>query len=341
MKPKDLIFWQEVKGKKSHFIFKQEDIYYIFTTKEGDTRGNFLIISQIEVDSVLKQLFDKIKRDTFHLRDIYQRIKGVDFPTQLKDDNLDYFISRLRNICYILVAKNYLEIVKYGRSIYFSKTMELMKQTKTSNTAFDKENTEKKYKKEICPVCNCKLKNENSLKKHLRKVHKLESEGADRSIENAQINNIPIDTKSKTQQQDQEQICPICTCKLKNEKNLMKHLKKVHEIENGKPEKNIKIIVAKNIPNACKNKTQQKDTKQICFICSCKLKNEKNLIRHLRKVHKIESHDMDYGIKKPTQTYKNSKLKKKVASTVTNISSPRDKDDDQFDYFNDYSAVKD
>src|SRR5437660_10872098 len=57
----------------------------------------------------------------FHCDNIYRSISGLDI--RLDHQNPQFFINRLRNICYLLVANGQLEIWRDGNAIWFSKRL--------------------------------------------------------------------------------------------------------------------------------------------------------------------------------------------------------------------------
>lgn len=121
VKERDLKFWKVVDGRKSHWIFRQDDQFFVMTDMEESTRGNFYIVDQQEVGRVQRELSAPAISRIFHCEEIYGDIKGVQGGEELKRTNKDHFIGRLRAIGYILAAAGLLGIMKEGRRYYFVK----------------------------------------------------------------------------------------------------------------------------------------------------------------------------------------------------------------------------
>ena len=121
MRQEDLQYWKVVEGKKPHWIFKQGSRYYLMTEKDEGLRGNFSIVDQLEVDRVRKEFAKNSVPKVFHLDDIYASIRGVSGGERLKRENTSGFITRLRDIGYVLVAEGLLGIQKEGHRHFFVK----------------------------------------------------------------------------------------------------------------------------------------------------------------------------------------------------------------------------
>jgi hypothetical protein len=121
MKEEDLKFWNVVEAQKPHWIFKQGARYFVMTDIEEESRGNFISVEQSEVNRVRKDLTHGAIHATFHCDEIAHLIHGLRGGAKLRLENRDYFISRLRSVCYILKAEGVLGIRKEGRKFYFFK----------------------------------------------------------------------------------------------------------------------------------------------------------------------------------------------------------------------------
>ena len=111
MKPKNLEFYRMVMGRKPHYIFRQDNKFYVFTDLDNETRGNFSIIDDDEVEKLKKLIID---------------LRLVDFhPRQLDAYNFEidreYREQRIRTICYILQAQGFLFQHDFGREIIFER----------------------------------------------------------------------------------------------------------------------------------------------------------------------------------------------------------------------------
>lgn len=120
IKQGDLKYHARIDGHKPHFIFKQDPYYFLLTEMDAGTHGNFLAINQSEVDRVAIELISNNIPSVFHCDDIHKFIHGMNLDVNKGDRT--YRISRLFNICYILVANKLLRIEKEGNAIYFRKT---------------------------------------------------------------------------------------------------------------------------------------------------------------------------------------------------------------------------
>ena len=198
MKLEDLQFWKRIEGgRKSHYIFKQDDLFYVFTDLDEGMRGNFICLSQTEIDKVREELSAKIVPKRFRCRSIYQYVKGMDIQlSQGKDETekqnyINYYVDRLTRICYILEGQGFLVQVKDGNVTYFYKYPEVSSQTinlqkkRLKNSVlpsatqkinkkidltknlilFPKYSGGKTTEKRICPYCNVSL-NRNKFDKH-------------------------------------------------------------------------------------------------------------------------------------------------------------------------------
>lgn len=125
MKERDLKYLEIVSGRKPHWIFKQDNRYYVMTEMEEDSRGNFYVVDQMEVDRVRKELTDKSIPQAFYCGDIFGAIRGIRGGEQLKRENKDYYISRLRSVCYVLAGLGLLGIMQEGRKYLFVKQKRL------------------------------------------------------------------------------------------------------------------------------------------------------------------------------------------------------------------------
>ncbi|MBW4474734.1 MAG: hypothetical protein KME45_30800 [Stenomitos rutilans HA7619-LM2] len=150
MQHEDLKFWTEGKGGKPHFIFRQGRIFYILTCQKDGIRGNFMAISQGEVDRVRRQLAAASIPSLFDCKKIYKSIQGIDM--QLDRNQPSYYIQRLRNICYIMVADKFLEIEKDGNLILFQKRPSLVALKNESNTKVTLKSDQM-----LCPYCKCPI----------------------------------------------------------------------------------------------------------------------------------------------------------------------------------------
>ena len=130
----DMKYIGKVDGRKPHYIFLQHNDFYVFTqnderrNEKKDTRGNFHKIYKGELNSVKKQLAGNDIPSKIDCNVIYDKIQGVYGSKKLRKNigretnKPDFFITRLRNIFYILAIKGYLRKVKEGNAIFFKKT---------------------------------------------------------------------------------------------------------------------------------------------------------------------------------------------------------------------------
>ena len=121
MKNKNISFYKTILGRKSHLIFRQDIKYFVFTSKDHETRGRFYIHPFSEIRKIQRQLLNKNIPKVFHVADIYTKLKGIIGSEDILRSNSSFIISRLRSICYILCANGVLKIVKKDRKIYFRK----------------------------------------------------------------------------------------------------------------------------------------------------------------------------------------------------------------------------
>lgn len=115
MKPKNLEYYYDVDGRKPHFIFRQDDDFYVMTTLDDDTRGNFLVVSNDELEEVIDRIIS-LRLDQFHP-------KEINLYRYIKDNN--HREQRLRCICYVLVAQGYLMLEFVSREIQFAVSSKL------------------------------------------------------------------------------------------------------------------------------------------------------------------------------------------------------------------------
>lgn len=191
MKSKSLEFYKQIEGKKKHFIFKQDDVFYVMTSMDEDKRGNFFSISQFEINKLLRYI-QNLNLSLFHPDEI----------DLFKEIEKEYRTQRIRSICYILVGKDLLELEKYGREIYFRATNKILNKNVTStnrvndnlelkhidskisnqsewrlileshsDTKNDKENKSNKKRKTVtnCPFCGFPVRTD-SLRTHKMKT---------------------------------------------------------------------------------------------------------------------------------------------------------------------------
>jgi hypothetical protein len=109
MKLQNLQFYDVIKGKKPHYIFKQDDVFYVMTSMDEDQRGNFVAIKLDEVNKV-KARIKELNLYSFHP-------KQINLYRYMPDES--HREHRLRCICYILVADKSLEMEKAGRELHF------------------------------------------------------------------------------------------------------------------------------------------------------------------------------------------------------------------------------
>lgn len=162
MNSKNLVFCGKVDGKKPHFIFSQDGIYYVMTTMDKDLRGNFFAIQSHELKR-LKTYLVKNSFFDFHPKDVslYREIHEESYRSQ-----------RIRSLCYILVFERDLELKRVGREIHFQMTrklfnneeLNLARKITSSNTG----TSQKKKETVICPLCL------NPIKKQNIETHKIE-----------------------------------------------------------------------------------------------------------------------------------------------------------------------
>ncbi len=109
MRPKDLRFICEIDGKKPQLVFEQDETYFVMTSMDDDERGNFIAISSWETEQVLREV-DKLGGQLFHPREVnlFRYISEA-----------SYRESRIRAICYVLVAQKQMMHEKVGREIQF------------------------------------------------------------------------------------------------------------------------------------------------------------------------------------------------------------------------------
>ena len=114
-----------VEARKPHLVFEQDDAYFLFTSKEEDSRGSFYRVGKDELEIVAHQLGDDAVAKVFHIDDVWHRVRGFARRSELKEREPEFVKSRLRNICYLLVANGRLRTQKQGRRIFFEKTDKL------------------------------------------------------------------------------------------------------------------------------------------------------------------------------------------------------------------------
>jgi hypothetical protein len=108
MRPKDLRFVCELEGKKPQLVFEQDETYFVMTTMDNDERGNFFAVSNWDTEQVLREA-DKLGSELFHPREL----------NLFKHKEASYRESRIRAICYALVAQKQMMLEKVGREIQF------------------------------------------------------------------------------------------------------------------------------------------------------------------------------------------------------------------------------
>ena len=144
LQAQDLKFWKEVEGgKKTQYIFRQEDTFYVLTTMDANRRGNFYAIHEAEVESVRKQLAEyKDIPDVFYCPNIFSFISNIGIPLPMhRGQTIDkkliaYYVDRLTRICYILVAQGKLRKEKAGRRMYFRKCHKTLNQPLEEQTGY-------------------------------------------------------------------------------------------------------------------------------------------------------------------------------------------------------------
>lgn len=147
MKPINLKFWKEIKGgKKSHYIFTQEDTFFVLTDMDKEERGNFYAISLEEINCVRNQLCSNLIPETFQCSKIFNfidEIKGQKGYIKNKNKEPRFITDRLTRICYILTGMNLLKLEKYSGSVFFTKKELLHYQISKINS--ENENLESQY----------------------------------------------------------------------------------------------------------------------------------------------------------------------------------------------------
>lgn len=173
METRNLEFYKSVEGSKTHYIFTQGKTFYVFTEMDDDTRGNFSIVDQSEVDETEK-LIGKMRLRQFHPRELDR----YDFET-----GKDYRVQRIRDICYILIAKRILDLEKVGREILFNCINVNISKTNSSNLiktfSGNKNNSQKIMKQKSKKIKNFSLENfsgrcpecKQNVQRNLIKVH--------------------------------------------------------------------------------------------------------------------------------------------------------------------------
>lgn len=202
MKDIDLQFWKSLDGgRKEHYIFKQQDTFYIITESDKGNRGRFHAIDQNEIDEIRIRLFSKMVPKQFRPSAILRLIQYPEFCKKMgyvdisKDSWEEYCTDRLTRICYILSLQGYLIFEKFSGANHFlkNKPIEIISQKKAREAAKSKsENfTETKVqaiqnllklsstgtplhlqgsrrnKRTKCPYCQCVLK-ASRLNSHLQ-----------------------------------------------------------------------------------------------------------------------------------------------------------------------------
>lgn len=109
MQEDDLEFVDVIVGRKPHYIFRQSDTYYVMTSLDDNSRGNFFAFSTGEVERVKKRIIDK-GLTSFHP-------KQIDLYKFMEIE--EYREHRIRCICYVLVSQKEIYIADHGREIHF------------------------------------------------------------------------------------------------------------------------------------------------------------------------------------------------------------------------------
>lgn len=122
----DLVFRTVIEARKQNLVFEQRDAFFVVTTKEEDSRGNFFRVGKDELENVRVQLAEPTIRTTFHIDDIWRRVRGYARRQELVERDGDFAKSRLRNICYVLSALGHLTVFKEGKRVFFRKTPTLV-----------------------------------------------------------------------------------------------------------------------------------------------------------------------------------------------------------------------
>jgi len=112
MKPENLQFYRTVMGRKPHYIFRQGCKFYVFTDLDDETRGNFSIVDNEEIEKLKNLIISR------HLRDFHPR----HLDTCNYEIDREYREHRIRTICYILQAQGFLFQHDHGREIIFERT---------------------------------------------------------------------------------------------------------------------------------------------------------------------------------------------------------------------------
>lgn len=120
MKPIDIKYVGKVKGRKTHFVYEQDDNYFVFAEMEEQNRGNFASFTKKEVDNLYNELVQKSyisagKRNAFHPKAL--NVSSIKYPVGSEDNHREH---RLRLALYILVVLKKLHTTKDGNAIHFS-----------------------------------------------------------------------------------------------------------------------------------------------------------------------------------------------------------------------------
>jgi hypothetical protein len=109
MQENDLEFIDVIVGRKPHYIFRQSDTYYVMTSLDSNSRGNFFAFSTGEVERVKNRIIER-GLTSFHP-------KQIDLYKFMEIE--EYREHRIRCICYVLVSQKEIYIADHGREIHF------------------------------------------------------------------------------------------------------------------------------------------------------------------------------------------------------------------------------
>jgi hypothetical protein len=122
MKSTKLEYIATIIGRKPHFVYKNNQKYFVITTTDNESRGNIFIHPIQEVDDISLQISSSNFPNQFLIDNTFKQIKNIVGGKKLMKKSESYFKSRYRNICYILCALGKLSVHKDGRFIGFKKT---------------------------------------------------------------------------------------------------------------------------------------------------------------------------------------------------------------------------
>ena len=146
-----------------------------------------------------------------------------------------------------------------------------------------------------CLDCNKPCNNPGSLKRHMNSKHKnqtatqLSQAGGSSNTSSwpepdlAQFSSVSLSDSRKT--------CRICNKTLLNEKNLRKHLERVHAghaisgEESAANSQSTEDVVESNTSSQVTTQSSQGEGRKRCELCSKTYLNDANLKKHLQKVH--------------------------------------------------------